>query len=305
MQGNATPTMSGKGPGWSSVSTLICQTLEHAEVTVSHATLEAGQATTQGPCTAEQACTVILHLSAVDLFELQATGGLLWSGRRTPGFVDVVAGPQAFSVKTSHRLEALVLRIPRLSLLRVARELRAKRRANHQQAHASYDPVGHQLGLALLPAIRIAPGLRPRSTIHLVRAMCYHFALKCAWAQEKSAAAGRRGLAAWQALTAESLLERGELPVREVAAACQLSPRHFARLFRITFQCSPHSFLVERRVAGLKRLLLSTDVSLADAAVQVGFADQASMSRSFRNAVGASPGAWRLSQRDSQSALPQ
>jgi AraC family transcriptional regulator len=299
MQGSANTTIGGKNSDWSSVSTLTCRTLEHAEVTVIHATLEAGHATTLGPCTPEQACTVILHLSAIDLFELHATGRLLWSGRRTPGFVSVIAGPQAFSVKTSHRLEALVLRIPRLSLLRAAPELRAKRRENRKEAYASYDAVGHQLGLALLPAFRIAADPRPRSTIHLVRAMCYHFALKYAWAQEKSADAGRRGLAPWQALTAENLLERGDLQVREVAAACQLSPRHFARLFRITFRRSPHTFLVERRVDGLKRLLLSTDVSLADAAVQVGFADQASMSRSFRNVVGASPGAWRMSQRHS------
>jgi AraC family transcriptional regulator len=296
MLGNANTTTCGKDSGWSGVSTLTCQTLEHAEVTVLHATLEAGHATTLGPCTAEQACTVMLHLSAVDLFELHARGDLLWSGRRTPGSVSVIAGPHAFSVETSHRLEALVLRIPRLSLLRAGPELRAKRRQHRKLAHASYDPVGHQLGLALLPAFRIAADPRPRSTTHLVRAMCYHFAFKYASAQEKSADA-ERGLAPWQALTAESLLERGDLQVREVAAACQLSSRHFARLFRITFRRSPHTFLVERRVDGLKRLLLSTDVSLADAAVQAGFADQASMSRSFRHVVGASPGAWRMSQR--------
>jgi len=304
MQGNANPTACRKDSGWSSVSAITCQTLEHSEVTVIHATLEAGHATTVGPCTAEQACTVILHLSAIDLFEVHARGGLLWSGRRTPGLVSVVTGPEAFSVKTSHRLEVLVLGIPRLSLLRVAPELRAKRRENRNEAHAAYDPVGHKLGLALLPAFRIAADPRPRSTIHLVRALCYHFASRCAWAREKSADAGQRGLAPWQALTAESLLERGDLQVREVAAACELSPRHFARLFRITFRCSPHTFLVERRVDGLKKLLLSTDVSLADAAVQVGFADQTSMSRSFRQVVGASPGAWRMSQRHDPAKSP-
>jgi AraC family transcriptional regulator len=286
MQGNR--TICGKDSAFSSVSSI---------------TLEAGHATTLGPCTAEQACTVILHLSAVDLFELHATGGLLWSGRRTAGVVSVIAGPHAFSVKTSHRLEALVLRIPRLSLPRVTAELRAKLRGNRKEARASYDPVGHQLGLALLPAFRVAIDARPRSTTHLVRAMCYHFALKCAWAQKKSADRGRQGLAPWQALKAENLLERGDLQVREVAAACQLSPRHFARLFRISFRRSPHTFLVERRVEGLKRLLLNTDVSLADAAAQFGFADQASMSRSFRQVVGATPGAWRMSERRSPAKL--
>lgn len=298
MQGNANTTICGKDSGWSSVSTFSCQTLEQAEVTVIHGTLEAGHEATLAPCTVEQASIVILHLSAIDLFELHARAGLFWSGRRTPGTVNVIAGPHACSIKTSHRLEALVLRLPRLSLLSVAHEL-PNRMEDRKGDHDSYDAVGHRLGLALLAAFRIAAGPRALSTIHLVRAMCHHFAFKYAWAQEESADAGRRGLAPWQALTAETLLERGDLQIRGVAAACQLSPRHFARLFRITFRRSPHAFLVERRVEALKRLLLSADVSLADAAVQVGFADQASMNRCFRRVVGASPGAWRVSQHHS------
>jgi AraC family transcriptional regulator len=300
MEGNAnTTTTCERDSRWSSVSTLTCQTPEQAEVTVIHATLEAGHEATLGPCTVEQACTVILHLSATDLFELHARTGVLWSGRRTPGSVNVIATPDAFSVKTSHRLEALVLRIPRSSLLRVAPELRPKRREDRTEAHDSYDAVGHRLGLALQAAFRIAADPRPLSTTHLVRATCYHFAFKYAWMQRKSAHAGRHGLAPWQALIAGKLLELGDLNVREVAAACQLSPRHFARLFRVTFRRSPRTWLVERRVDALKRLLLQTDVSLAGAAVQVGFADQASMNRSFHRVVGASPGAWRMSQRHS------
>jgi AraC family transcriptional regulator len=281
------------------VFTLTCQTLEQAEVTVSHATVEAGHETRLGPCTAEYACTVFLHLSAIELFELHAKTGVLWSGQRAPGSVSVVAGPEAFTLNTSHRLEALILRIPRLSLLRVAPELRPQRSEDREEAHDVYDAVAHRLGLALLAAFRSASDSRPLSTIHLVRALCYHFAVKYAWVLGTSTYASRRGLSPWQSRTAEHLLERGDLHVRDVAAACQLSPRHFARLFRMTFRRSPHTWLVERRVDALKRLLLDGDVSLADAAVQVGFADQASMNRFFRRAVGASPGAWRRSQHHS------
>jgi AraC-like DNA-binding protein len=202
------------------------------------------------------------------------------------------------TLKISHRLEALVIGIPRLSRLRVAREVRAKRSEDHKAPSDAYDAVGHRLGLAFLTVFRTAAEGRPTSTIHLARAMCYHFAFKYDLVQGKSADAGRRGLAPWQARTATNLLERGDLQVREVAAACRLSPSHFVRLFRITFQRSPHTWLVERRIDALKKLLLNADVSLADAAVQLGFADQTSMSRSFRRVVGASPGAWRMSQHD-------
>jgi AraC family transcriptional regulator len=281
---------------WSSVSTLTFQTREQAEVTISHATLDAGHERALGPCAADEACTVILHLSAIDLFELRGRTGFVWSGPRTVGSVNVIARPEAFTLKTSHRLEALVLSIPRLSLLGSVPEVQAKRSGDRNEAYDSYDAVGHRLGLAFLAAFRAeTKTLNPSSTIHLARAMCYHFAFKYDWLQGKSADTRRRGLAPWQVRKAADLLERGDLQVRDVAAACQLSPSHFARLFRITFQRSPQTWLVERRVDALKRLLLNADVSLADAAVQVGFADQASMSRTFRRVVGASPNAWRVS----------
>jgi AraC family transcriptional regulator len=279
-------------------STLTFQTPEQAEVTISHATLDAGHETALGPCTVDEACTVILHLRAVDLFELHGRTGVLWSGRCTPGSVNVIARREPLILKTSHQLEALVLGIPRSCLPRVAPEVRARRSGNREEAYDSYDAVGYRLGLALLSAFQTDP--RPRSTIHLARAMCYHFAFKYDWVQGKSDD-GRRGLAPWQARTAAKLLERGDVQVREAAAVCQLSPSHFARLFRITFQRSPHTWLVERRIDTLKRLLLNAKVSLADAAVQVGFADQATMSRSFRRVVGASPGAWRISRHDTQA----
>jgi AraC-like DNA-binding protein len=301
MRGNMSTTTCRTDSGWGRLSTIRCETLEHAEVTVTHATLDAGHAASLGPCP-EHACTVILHLTAVDLFQLHARKGLLRSGHRPAGAATVVPGPQAFSVNTSERMEVLIVSIPRLPLIRIAPELRPKRGEQREAADGAYDPVGHKLGLALLPALQTPDDQRPRSTTHLVRAICYHFVLKHAWAQEKFAGAAP-GLAPWQALKAETLLERGDLQVREVAAACELSPRHFTRLFRATFRCSPHAFLVERRVDGLKRLLLDTDVSLADAAVQLGFADQASMSRSFRQVVGVSPGVWRASQHQG-SAIP-
>ena len=162
--------------------------------------------------------------------------------------------------------------------------------------------MGHSLGLAFLAAVRSGGDPRPLSAVHLARALCYHFAFKHAWVQEQFARAGRCGLATWQARTAATLLERGDLQVREVAAACRLSSSAFSRLFRATFLRSPQDWKAERRIAAVKELLREADVSLADAALQTGFSDQASMSRSFRRVVGASPGAWRMSQRQSHAA---
>jgi AraC family transcriptional regulator len=279
---------------WNSVSTLVYQTPELVEASISHAILDAGQEVTFQPCTVDEKCTVVLHLNAVDIFELRGRSHLLWSGRRAPGSVNVIAEHEALTLRASHRLEALVLGIPYLSIPRVAAQRRTPRGADCNDAHDAYDAVAHRLGLALIPAFHIAANRRSRAAVHLARAMCYHFAFKYAG----STNAAQSGLAPWQARTAEKLLEQGALQVRDVATACRLSPSHFSRAFRITFERSPHAWIAERRIAALKRLLLDADVSLADAAVQMGFSDQTSMSRSFRRIVGASPGAWRLSQRE-------
>lgn len=299
MKGNSDTGNCGEAPGRGSVSSFTYQTSERAEVTIRHVSLDARHATTFPASTTDEACTLVLHLGAADNFELHGVTGLLWSGRCAPGSVNVVARREVLmTLKASHRLEALILGIPRLSMPRVAPGARADAAANRTEAHDSRDAVGLGLGLAFLAAVESAAGPQALSAVHLARALCYHFAFKHAWAQEDVAGAGRRGLAPWQARTAARLLDRGDLQVREVAAACRLSASTFSRLFRATFLRSPNDWKAERKIDALKELLRKADVSLADAALQAGFSDQASMSRSFRRLVGASPGAWRVSQRE-------
>jgi AraC family transcriptional regulator len=209
------------------------------------------------------------------------------------------------TLEASSRLEALILGIPHLSMPHAAPEALADRGADRIEAHDPCDAVGHGLGLAFLAATRSTAEPSPLSAVHLARAMCYHFAFRHSWVQETFAGAARRGLAPWQARTAARLLVGGELQVREVAAACRLSSGAFSRLFRATFLRSPQDWKAERRIDAVKGLLRMPDVSLADAALQAGFSDQASMSRSFRRLVGASPGAWRASQHEVQRHVAQ
>jgi AraC-like DNA-binding protein len=198
-------------------------------------------------------------------------------------------------------MEALIVGVPPLPAPRVAHEARAGQRENRAEAHCPYDAVGHGLGLAFLAAFKSAADPRSLSTVHLARAVCYHFAFKHARVQAKIANAARCGLAPWQARTAARLLGRGDMQVSEVAAACRLSSSAFRRSFLATFLRSPHAWKAERRIAAVKELLRDAHVSLADAALQAGFADQASMSRSFRRLVGASPDQWRMSQREGEA----
>jgi AraC family transcriptional regulator len=50
---------------------------------------------------------------------------------------------------------------------------------------------------------------------------------------------------------------------------------------------------MRRRVERAQGLMLRSDVSLAQIAIDCGFADQAHFNKSFRRILGESPGAWR------------
>ena len=65
-----------------------------------------------------------------------------------------------------------------------------------------------------------------------------------------------------------------------------------SRAFRRHFGVSPHRFLVLRRLERAQAEIRAR-ASLADAALSSGFADQAHMTRQFRQAFGVTPGVWR------------
>ncbi|MET0749385.1 MAG: AraC family transcriptional regulator [Rhizobium sp.] len=68
--------------------------------------------------------------------------------------------------------------------------------------------------------------------------------------------------------------------------------RHvLARHFRLLLGTSPHRYLVMRRL-DLAKTLLVAGSSLAGAATEAGFADQAHFTRHFRAAIGMTPGRW-------------
>jgi hypothetical protein len=68
---------------------------------------------------------------------------------------------------------------------------------------------------------------------------------------------------------------------------------HFCRAFRESFDESPHKYVMRRRIERAQGLMLQTNLSLAQIAIECGLADQAHLNKSFRRFVGECPGAWR------------
>jgi AraC family transcriptional regulator len=85
------------------------------------------------------------------------------------------------------------------------------------------------------------------------------------------------------------------LSVLELSAACDISPSHFAALFKHSTGEAPHRYQIRRRVERARALLLNA-ASPAEAASAVGFCDQSHLSRHMRKLLGTSPATlWRLS----------
>ena len=84
------------------------------------------------------------------------------------------------------------------------------------------------------------------------------------------------------------------LDVPALARIAYMSPAHFIRTFRATFGETPHRYLQRRRVERAMFLLRSSDRSVTDISVEVGFASLGTFSRTFREIVGESPSAYRL-----------
>ena len=103
------------------------------------------------------------------------------------------------------------------------------------------------------------------------------------------------GLATWQARRAKSMIEAqlsSRLLVCDLAAAVRLSSSHFARAFKQTIGCSPHHYLLKRRIEHAKNRMRTTDEPLAQIALSYGFSDQAHFTRCFKRHEGETPTAW-------------
>jgi AraC-like DNA-binding protein len=83
------------------------------------------------------------------------------------------------------------------------------------------------------------------------------------------------------------------LDIPALARIAHVSEAHFIRTFRATFGETPHRYLQRRRVERAMALLCSTDRSITDICMSVGFSSLGTFSRTFREIVGQAPKDYR------------
>jgi AraC-like DNA-binding protein len=86
---------------------------------------------------------------------------------------------------------------------------------------------------------------------------------------------------------------RSPLRIPELAAIAHCSTAHFSRMFTSTFGETPHRFLQRRRIERAMYLLRTTDSSVTDICMAVGWSSLGTFSRTFTEVVGESPTTFR------------
>ncbi len=91
------------------------------------------------------------------------------------------------------------------------------------------------------------------------------------------------------------------ITIEDLSRRVALSPYYLIRAFRHVYKQTPHQYLVAQRIAKAKELLRNSDLSITEICAAVGFESLGSFSTLFRQMVGLSPSAYRIS---SQPTLP-
>jgi AraC family transcriptional regulator len=105
-----------------------------------------------------------------------------------------------------------------------------------------------------------------------------------------------KGLSSWQLDTVRNYIEQNldhQLRLQDLSGLLGQSASHFSRQFKNSMNQSPHQFIVIQRVERAKRLLRHTTGSIAEIALDCGFAHQEHLTHVFRRIAGVTPGSYR------------
>lgn len=96
---------------------------------------------------------------------------------------------------------------------------------------------------------------------------------------------------------AEALLRSDDgisMSVNALADACGMTPTKFIREFKKSYGMTPGEYLQDKRVNGARRLI-AMGTPISEAALEMGFADQAHLQRAFKARHAMTPGRYRPS----------
>ena len=85
-----------------------------------------------------------------------------------------------------------------------------------------------------------------------------------------------------------------DITLRGIADVANLSPHHFLRLFKQSFQITPYQFVTEKRLELARMWLRDSDKDVTDVCFDLGFDSLGTFSRTFKAQFGLPPSQYRV-----------
>lgn len=276
---------------------LRTRTLHSGDHLVTRLTQDSGAATDITLAEPEDTYVLMVKLRpphSFDVFEDGARTLRVRDELRQPGNLCLLHRERGIRLALDAPFDIVQFSIPRRTLEGAAGGVTSAQLRPPPPGH--HDPAIAALATALLPALEQPARAAPLFVSHAMLALNAH--LLHAYGGT-SAPTPPGGLAPWQEQRAKELLNAhldGRIAIAAVAAACRLSPGHFATAFRRSTGCTPTAWVALQRIDRARALLRRRELSLAEVATATGFSDQAHFSRAFARVAGMPPGAWRKTQ---------
>ncbi len=157
------------------------------------------------------------------------------------------------------------------------------------------DPLIQQIGLTLKTELE-RDGLSDRLYAEsMVNALAVHLLRRYSTQQQKIPAECG-GLPNYKLQLAIEYIQAhlaDNISLEAIATELGMSQYYFARLFKQSTGYSPYQYLIKCRIERAQKLLIQNQQSIANIALQVGFANQSQFGRHFKRFTGVTPKQFR------------
>lgn len=238
---------------------------------------------------------IVEHLNARDEIEYRIAGERWKSRVISRGELDLVSSGTEISVRWTRPAEVLVLALNPAFVSATLARTAAKNHIEFRNSQGFHDAQMQHIVLAL--RIELAQGCpcgrmfgESLATALVLRMATQYSVFPTEIPQYRGGLPPARLNRVIDYIHAHLL---DDTSLSQLAVLADLSPHHFATLFRKTVGVSPHRYVTLQRIEAAKRLLTAERPSLAEIAHCVGFRSQAHFSTAFRQVTGTSPGTYR------------
>ena len=287
----------GQAFGVSDAQTLLLKSDNATLAAITYVNSPTGQRDATNPQAPEKGFTIPVHLAQPNSLnwaswvDARYTHTPHWR-RGSIGIFDLESLPR---VLRDTPFEVIHFNIPRATLNAFTEDSELPNVERLHCPEGQSDPVLYHLAEMIRPYIVRKIELPGLFLDHYLQMLCGRIVLTYG-ALPISRESRKGGFAPWQKRRALEVLEQnlsGDLRLNRLATECGVSRSYFCRCFRITFGTSVHKFVVNKRIERGQQLLLHSNFSIAEIALEAGFSDQAAFSRTFAANIGAPPARWR------------